>query len=92
MEGFELKNITEAPKKRDGYAFSEFDINEFKKLEVGNRVEFMEDGKVVSGVVEEINSINEIKVLVPMGEGTETFSYGTNPTLSFEDIKFIESK
>lgn len=89
MEGFENKNMSEVPKKRDGYEYTDFDIQEFEKLKKGSQIEFIRDGRVLSGIVEDIHSINEIKVST--GETNETYSYGIVTTLAFEDIKYKDT-
>lgn len=72
--------------KKNGYPFTDFEIQDFEKLQVGNTVEFVQDGKVFIGKIVEINSINDIKVLKEEVDNG-TFSYGHTVTLSYEDIK-----
>lgn len=81
--------MSEVPKKRSGYEYTDFDIEEFKALKKGDQIEFVRDGRVLSGIIEDIHSINEIKVST--GETNETYSYGIVTTLAFEDIKYKDT-
>ena len=74
--------------KKNGYPFTDFEIQDFEKLQIGNTVEFVQNGEVFTGKIVEINSINDIKVLKEEADNG-TFSYEVNATLSFEDIKHI---
>ncbi len=71
--------------KKNGYPFTDFEIQDFEKLQVGTIVEFLKDGKVHTGKIVEINSISDIRANEEVDNGT--FSYGHTVTLSYEDIK-----
>ncbi len=77
----------EKPRKRNGYEYTDFDLEEFKNLKTGLQIEFIRDGHVLNGIITDIISINDIKVST--GETNETYSYGVTTTLAFEDIKYI---